>query len=250
MRGTSSSSAAAQTFSVETSAPATASTTTSAASATRSAARASLRKLRHPRRVDEVDLVLVPLGVGEAAGEGVLAGDLFFVVVGDRRAVVHAPEAVDGAGVEEQRRNQLRLPGAGMTDQRDVSDAGGIVDLHRNSPPESSRAVRMRLHGVENAILLRRRPRDKCGGGLRNRRRNRLIGRSGDRLIGSADRLIASINRSHRIGIGSIDRSVDQPMSVDPLAIDQPIDQPSGDQPMQSDQPMPSADADARAAYS
>ena len=48
MRGTASSSAAAQIFSVETSTPATASTTTSAASATRSAARASLRKFAIP----------------------------------------------------------------------------------------------------------------------------------------------------------------------------------------------------------
>ncbi len=48
MRGSCSSSAAAQTFSVDTSTPATASTTTIAASATRSAARASLRKLAIP----------------------------------------------------------------------------------------------------------------------------------------------------------------------------------------------------------
>ena len=98
-----SSSAAAQTFSVCTSTPATASTTTSAASATRSAARASLRKFADARRVDEVDLGLVPLGVGEAGGERVLAGDLFFVVVGDRRAVVDRAEPVDRAGIEEQR---------------------------------------------------------------------------------------------------------------------------------------------------
>jgi hypothetical protein len=47
-RGTSSSSATAQTFSVETSTPATASTTTKAVSETRRAARASLRKLAMP----------------------------------------------------------------------------------------------------------------------------------------------------------------------------------------------------------
>ena len=78
----------------------TASTTTSAASATRSAARASLRKLPMPGRVDEVDLVLVPLGVGEAGRQRVLAGDFFFVEVGDGRAVVDLAEAVDHAGVE------------------------------------------------------------------------------------------------------------------------------------------------------
>ena len=106
MRGTSSSSAAAQIFSVETSTPATASTTTSAASATRSAAPRIAQEIRHARRVDEVDLVLVPLDVGEAAGQRVLAGDFFFVVIRDRRPVVHAAEPVDGAGVEEQRRDR------------------------------------------------------------------------------------------------------------------------------------------------
>jgi len=71
----------------------------------------------------------------------------------------------------------------------------------------------MGLHGVESAILLRRPARDKCGGELPNRRRNRLIGRSGDRLIGSADRLIASIDRL----IGSVDRSVDRPIRDRPI---------------------------------
>jgi hypothetical protein len=47
-RGTPNSAAASHTFSVDTSAPCTASTTTSAASDTRSAARASLRKLAIP----------------------------------------------------------------------------------------------------------------------------------------------------------------------------------------------------------
>jgi hypothetical protein len=88
----------------------------------------------HPRRVDEVDFLSVPLGVGEAGRERVLAGDFFFVVVGDRSAVVHATEPVDGAGVEQQRSRQLCLPGAAMTDQRDVSDALGIVHLHRRVP--------------------------------------------------------------------------------------------------------------------
>ena len=58
MRGTPSSSAVSQTFSVETSAPCTASTTTSAASATRSAARASLRKLAMPGVSMKLILVL------------------------------------------------------------------------------------------------------------------------------------------------------------------------------------------------
>ena len=54
--------------------PRTASTTTSAASATRSAARASLREVRVAGRVDEVDLGLLPLAVGEAGREGDACG--------------------------------------------------------------------------------------------------------------------------------------------------------------------------------
>ena len=88
------------------------------------------QEVRHARRVDEVDLVLVPLDVGEAAGEGVLAGDFFFVVVGHRRPVVHAAESVDGAGIEQQRGDELCLAGAAMTDEGDISDAGCVVDLH------------------------------------------------------------------------------------------------------------------------
>src|SRR6185436_5001272 len=75
------------------------------------------QEVGHPGGVDEIDLVLVPLRVGEAAGERVLAGDLFLVVIGHRGPVVHATEAVDGAGVEEQRGYELRLPGAAVTDQ-------------------------------------------------------------------------------------------------------------------------------------
>ena len=52
-----------------------------------------------------------------------LAGDRFFVVVGDRGALVDPAEPVDGAGVEQQRSGQLRLPGAAVTDERHVPDA-------------------------------------------------------------------------------------------------------------------------------
>ena len=69
-------------------------------------------------------LVLFHSAQARLRGEGVLAGDLFFVVVGDRRAVVHAAEAVDSAGIEQQRGEQLRLAGAAMADERDISQAG------------------------------------------------------------------------------------------------------------------------------
>ena len=82
------------------------------------------QEVRHAGRVDEIDLVLVPLDVGEAAGQRVLPRDFLFVVIGDRRPVVHAPEAVHRAGIEQQRRDELRLAGAAVADQGDVSDAG------------------------------------------------------------------------------------------------------------------------------
>ena len=80
-------------------------------------------------------LLLVPLRIGEAGGERVLAGDFFFVEVGDRRAFVDFAEAVDHAGVDEDGRGELRFAGAAVTDERDIADAGGVVDLHRRAPP-------------------------------------------------------------------------------------------------------------------
>jgi hypothetical protein len=64
----------------------------------------------------------------------VLAGDFFFVEVGDGRPVVDAAEAVDGAGIEQQRGEELRFAGAAMTDQRDISQALSIIDLHTRAP--------------------------------------------------------------------------------------------------------------------
>ena len=93
-------------------------------------------EIGHAGRVDEVDLGAIPLDVGEAGGEGVLAGDLFFVVVGDGGAFVDAAEAVDSAGIEQQRGEQLRLAGAAMADQRDISQALGVVDFHGRWPPK------------------------------------------------------------------------------------------------------------------
>ena len=80
--------------------------------------------------------MLVPLGVGEAGRERVLAGDLFFVEIGDRRALVDLAEPVHHAGVGEDGGGELGLAGSAVTDERDVSDAGGVVDLHTGGPLE------------------------------------------------------------------------------------------------------------------
>ena len=134
-RGSPSDSASAHTFSVCTSTPETASTTTSAASATRRPARASDEEVAHARRVDEVDLGLVPLGPGEAGRQGVLAGDFFVVVVGDRRPIVHPPQAGRRTSGEEEGGDQLGLARTAVSDDSDVADTPSVVCLHGGYPP-------------------------------------------------------------------------------------------------------------------
>jgi hypothetical protein len=89
-----------------------------------------VRKFAIPGGVDDVDLVLLPLGVGQAGGEGMFAGDGFFVEIGHRRAVVDFPQPVDGAGREEHRGDQLGFSAAAVSHHGDVADACSIVDLH------------------------------------------------------------------------------------------------------------------------
>jgi hypothetical protein len=94
-------------------------------------------------RVDEVDLGLVPLRVRQACAQRVLAGDFFFVVVGDRRAVVHKAEPVDHAGGEQQRGHQLRLPAPAVANHGHIADAGSIVNLHRREASPGASDVRL-----------------------------------------------------------------------------------------------------------
>ena len=63
-----------------------------------------------------------------------LAGDFFFVEVGDGRAFVDLPEAVDGAGGEEHGGDQLCLAASAVADDGHIADAGGVVDLHTGYP--------------------------------------------------------------------------------------------------------------------
>ena len=92
-------------------------------------------EIAHAGRVDQIDLLLVPFGVGDARRERVLARDLFFVEVGHRRAVVDLPEAIDHAGIAEDGGGELGFAGSAVPDEGDVSDAGGVVDLHWRSTP-------------------------------------------------------------------------------------------------------------------
>ena len=93
------------------------------------------KEVAHARRIDEIDLLLVPFGVGDARRQRVLPRDLFFVEVGHGRAFVDLPEAIDHAGVGEDGRCELGLAGSAVPDEGDISDAGGVVDLHGPGPP-------------------------------------------------------------------------------------------------------------------
>jgi hypothetical protein len=102
------------------------------------------QEVAHPRRVDEVDLLLVPLGIGQAGRQRVLADDFFFVVVGDGRSIVDLAEAIDHAGIGEDGGGELGLARSAVTDEGDIPNAGGVVDLHRrlSQMPKCNRVVR------------------------------------------------------------------------------------------------------------
>ncbi len=93
-------------------------------------------------RIDEVDLGLLPLAVGEAGGERVLAGDFFVVEVGDGGTVVNQSEPVDGPGGQQRRRDELCLAASAVAHDCHVADSGGLVHLHSGIPPGAHRAVR------------------------------------------------------------------------------------------------------------
>jgi hypothetical protein len=77
----------------------------------------------------------------------VLAGDGFFVVVGDGRAIVDTTEAVHSAGVEQQRGEELCFAGARVTDKGDVSEGLRVIDLH-GRVPSLAPARRLRAPGA------------------------------------------------------------------------------------------------------
>src|SRR5207302_10454277 len=103
------------------------------------------QKVADAGRIDQIDFLFVPLRIREAGRERMLPRDLFVVEVGDRRALVDLAEPVHHARVGERRRCELRLARSAMADERDVSDAGRIIDLHKEGTP--SGAVRMRRSG-------------------------------------------------------------------------------------------------------
>ncbi len=81
-------------------------------------------------RVDEVDLLLLPLERRDRERNRDLPFDLLRVEVGRRVAVLHAPEARRRARFVEEGGNERRLADAVVADDGDVVDGGSGVDLH------------------------------------------------------------------------------------------------------------------------
>jgi len=86
------------------------------------------------RRVHDIDLGLAPLDVGKAGGNGHLAGDFFLVVIGDRSAVVHAPQALVGARRIQHGGNQRGFACVSVSNHRYIPDVRAFVSLHRFAP--------------------------------------------------------------------------------------------------------------------
>ena len=76
------------------------------------------------RRVDEVDLLALPLEVEQVAVDGQVPSFLLVVDVGDAGAVVDRASPVGGAGGEEQGVGKARLARRPMTGQGNVPDVG------------------------------------------------------------------------------------------------------------------------------
>ena len=80
--------------------------------------------------VDQVDLLLVPLGCGDGGGDRDLASDLLLVKIGDGGAVFGAGQAVGGAGRKQEPRRKRSLAGIAVTDQGHVPNIAGFVNFH------------------------------------------------------------------------------------------------------------------------
>ena len=93
------------------------------------------QEVAHARRVDEIDLGLVPLGPGEAGRQRVLPGDFFVVVISDRRPIVDTPQAGRRSSGIEQGGDQLGLARSAVSDDSDVADTPRVVCLHGGYPP-------------------------------------------------------------------------------------------------------------------
>ena len=91
------------------------------------------RALDDAEGVDEVDLAPLPVRVADRGGERHLPLVLLVVPVRDGRALLDRAEPVDGAGLEEDRLNERRLPGSAMADDGDVANLPGLDYRHEGT---------------------------------------------------------------------------------------------------------------------
>src|SRR5262249_11527362 len=85
---------------------------------------------RVARRVDEVDLAVLPLEVTQRARQGHGPLLLVLVPVRARGALVDAADPSRLPGLEEQRLDERRLPDAAVAGDGDVADLRGLGGSH------------------------------------------------------------------------------------------------------------------------
>ncbi len=80
-------------------------------------------------RVEEVDLMLLPLGKGRRGGDAEAPRDLFLVEVGRSRAFFDSAQPRRRAGGKERARNKSGFPASAVADDGEIAQLGGLVGL-------------------------------------------------------------------------------------------------------------------------
>ena len=83
------------------------------------------------RAVDQVDLPVVPVEMEQRAGERHRAPLLAVIPVGGGRALLHRPEPVDLARLEQHGLRERGLPDPAVADDGDVADLPGLGRRHQ-----------------------------------------------------------------------------------------------------------------------
>src|SRR5437016_5041551 len=91
------------------------------------------REIEVPRRVDEVELGVEPLGHGEREGDRVFALDFVGGVIGEGGSVFHGPVTLAGTGHEREGIDEGGLTARAVADDRDVADLRRLVHAHRRT---------------------------------------------------------------------------------------------------------------------
>ena len=106
-------------------------------------------KVKQTRRVQQIDLDILPLDRQNGGGHGRLAADLLGIKITDRIAVRDTSETVGLTGKIKGGFSQRRFARAGMTHQGDIADVFGIIRFHRKLPFLSAPPVPQRIRFVE-----------------------------------------------------------------------------------------------------